>query len=183
MMGTKVTGKVLGLIGFGRIAQAMARKAHFGFGMKVVFFDPYPPSREVINALGAVLCHTPEEVIKQADFLALHCPAGKDTYHLMNAQRLAMMQPHAYLINTARGDVLDPQALIAALKGRKIAGAALDVYEGEPQVPEELLTMDNVVLLPHLGSATTDTRVAMGMRVVQNLVAYFDGKPPGDRVV
>jgi lactate dehydrogenase-like 2-hydroxyacid dehydrogenase len=183
MMGTKVTGKVLGLIGFGRIAQAMARKAHFGFGMKIIFSDPYPPPAEVQNSMGAVQLASPQDVVRQADFVALHCPGGKETYHLFNADLIGMMKPGAYLINTARGDVVDQDALIAALKARKIAGAGLDVYEGEPAVREELLGMDNVVLLPHLGSATTETREAMGMRVVQNLDLFFANKPLRDKVV
>ncbi len=182
MMGTKVTGKTLGLIGFGRIAQAMARKAHFGFGMRILFSDPYPPPAEVQNALGATHCATPEDVLRQADFVALHCPGGKETWHLLNAERIACMKPGAYLINTARGDVVDAAALIDALKSGRIAGAGLDVYEGEPAVPEALLTLDNVVLLPHLGSASTETRVAMGMRVIANLEAFFAGREPRDRV-
>ncbi|MGE0383487.1 MAG: 2-hydroxyacid dehydrogenase [Gammaproteobacteria bacterium] len=182
MLGTKVTGKTLGLIGFGRIAQAMARKAHFGFGMRILFHDPFPPPAEICNALGASRCASPEEVISQSDFVALHCPGGKETYHLMNAARLALMQPHAFLINTARGDVVDGAALVDALQAGRIAGAGLDVYEGEPAVPQALLGMQNVVLLPHLGSATLETRVAMGMRVVANLDAFFAGKEPRDRV-
>jgi lactate dehydrogenase-like 2-hydroxyacid dehydrogenase len=183
MIGTKVTGKTLGLIGFGRIAQAMARKAHFGFGMKIIFSDPYPPPLEVQNSVGAVQCATSEDVLKQADFVSLHCPGGKETYHLLNAERIGMMKKSAFLINTARGDVVDPAALIAALKNNTIAGAGLDVYEGEPNVQEEFLPMDNVVLFPHLGSATMETRVAMGMRAIENVQTYFAGKEPRDRVV
>ena len=183
MMGTKITGKTLGLIGFGRIAQAMAKKAHYGFGMKIFFYDPYPPADTVVNELGAVSCGSVEEVLQQTDFVSLHCPGGDATRHLMNSDRLSAMQSHAYLINTARGDVVDQQALIAALKSNQIAGAGLDVYEGEPAVPEELLELDNVVLLPHLGSATTDTRVAMGMRVIENLDAFFSNQPMPDKVV
>ena len=183
MMGTKVTGKTLGLIGFGRIAQAMARKAHFGFGMRIIFHDPYAPPAEVCNALGAQACDSAEEVLKGSDFVSLHCPGGEATYHLLNAERLKQMQSHAFLINTARGDVVDPDALVEALNNGEIAGAGLDVYEGEPAVSPALKAMDNVVLLPHLGSASLETREAMGMRVVANLDAFFAGKEPGDRVV
>ena len=183
MMGTKVTGKVLGLIGFGRIAQAMARKAHFGFGMKIIFHDPFPPAGEICNAVGAVRCDSLDEVLRDADFVSLHCPGGKETYHLLNAERIGLMKRSAYLVNTARGDVVDAQALIGALQDHRIAGAGLDVYEGEPAVPAALLEMDNVVLLPHLGSASVETRVAMGMRVVANLDAFFAGREPRDRVV
>jgi len=182
MMGTKVTGKTLGLIGFGRISQAMAKKAHFGFGMKILFSDPYPPSKEAINFVGAQEC-TFDEVLEKSDFVALHCPGGAATYHLINADALKKMQPHAYLINSARGDVVDPDALIAALKDGTIAGAGLDVFEGEPNVPDELIALKNTVLLPHLGSATLETREAMGMRVIENLVAFFDGKALRDEVV
>ena len=183
MIGTKVTGKTLGLIGFGRIAQAMARKAHFGFGMKILFSDPYPPPQEIQNSVGAIQCATMEEVLQQADFVSLHCPGGKETYHLLNAERIGMMKKTAFLINTARGDVVDPAALIKALTKGVIAGAGLDVFEGEPKVQEAFLTMDNVVLFPHLGSATMETRVAMGMRALDNVQAFFAGQPPRDRVV
>lgn len=182
MMGSKVTGKTLGLVGFGRIARATAHKAHFGFGMRIVFHDPYPPPAEVCNALGATACASVEEVLAAADFVSLHCPGGEATRHLIDAARLDCMKPGAYLINTARGDVVDQQALTTALATGRIAGAGLDVYEGEPAVPEALKSLDNVVLLPHLGSASTETRVAMGMRVVDNLRAYFAGEPPRDRV-
>lgn len=183
MMGTKVTGKTLGLIGFGRISRAMAKKAHFGFDMRIVFNDPFPPPAEVSAALGATALPSVEDVLREADFVALHCPGGKETFHLMNAERLRLMKPGAFLINTARGDVVDEAALVAALRDGHIAGAGLDVFEREPQVTEALLGMDNVVLLPHLGSATTETRVAMGMRVVENLDLFFAGKPLRDKVV
>lgn len=183
MMGTKVVGKTLGLVGFGRIARAMAHKAHFGFGMKIMFHDPFPPPAEVVNQYGAIQCESLEEMLGQSDFVSLHCPGGEATYHLMNEARLGAMREDAYLVNTARGDVIDQTALIAALKDGRIRGAGLDVFEGEPAVPEELKSMDNVVLLPHLGSATMETRVAMGMRVVENLDAFFAGKAPRDRVV
>lgn len=183
MLSTKVTGKTLGLIGFGRIAQAVAHKAHYGFGMKIIFTDPYPPSKEVINRYGAVQCDTPEDVLKQADFVSLHCPGGEATHHLLNASRIKMMQKHAILINTARGDVIEEKALVEALKAGTIAGAGLDVFEKEPNVTEDLLGLENVVLFPHLGSATTETRVAMGLRSFNNLKAFFDGAVIPDRVV
>ncbi len=183
MMGAKVTGKTLGLIGMGRIARAMAQRAFHGFGMKIIFTDPYPPSAEVVDSLQAEARASIEDVLREADFVSLHCPGGKETWHLINAERLALMQPGAFLINSARGDVIDQIALIEALDQGVIAGAGLDVYEGEPAVPAPLLTMQNVVLLPHLGSASRETRVAMGMRVVENLQAFFNGEEPRDRVV
>ncbi len=183
MMGTKVTGKILGLIGMGRIARAMAHKAYHGFGMKIIFTDPYPPPPELISSLQAEPRDSAEDVLREADFVSLHCPGGKETYHLINRERLAIMKQGAFLINSARGDVVDQVALVEALKNGAIAGAGLDVFEGEPAVPDELLSLDNVVLFPHLGSASRETRVAMGMRVVENLEAFFNGKPPHDRVV
>lgn len=182
MLATKVTGKKLGFIGFGRIAQAVARKAHFGFDMQVSFYDPYPPADEVIKRFNAIQMESVEEVIKAADYVTLHCPGGGANTKLMNAERLALMQKHAFLINTARGDVVDEAALVRALKDGQIAGAGLDVFAGEPTVTEDLLSMENVVLLPHLGSATTETRVAMGLRSLRNVEAFFNGERPGDRV-
>ena len=182
MMGTKITGKTLGLVGMGRIAQAMARKAHHGFGMKIIFTDPYPPAQSVIDGLQAEMVDSLEDVLRQADFVSLHCPGGKETHHLLNSERLALMKPTAYLINSARGDVVDNQALIEALKNRSIAGAGLDVFEGEPKLDPGFLELDNAVLLPHLGSATLETRVAMGNRVLENLEAFFNGTPMGDQI-
>ena len=183
MMGTRVTGKTLGLIGMGRIARAVARRAYHGFGMKIIFTDPYPPPAELVSELQAEARASIEEVLKEADFVSLHCPGGKETYHLINEERLSIMKPGAFLINSARGDVIDQSALIAALETGAIAGAGLDVFEGEPAVPAQLLSMENVVLFPHLGSASRETRVAMGMRVVENLQAFFNGETPRDRVV
>ncbi|NLR96949.1 D-glycerate dehydrogenase [Rhizobium sp. P38BS-XIX] len=183
LVGTKVTGKTVGIIGFGRIGRAFAQRCHFGFGMDVVFYnrsaiDPMEASR-----YGAMQLQTVEEVLEVSDFVSLHCPGGTENKHLMNAERLSRMKPEAFLINTARGDVVDEAALIAALERGTIRGAGLDVYEAEPHVPERLRALDNVVLLPHLGSATEETRSAMGMKVVDNITAFFDGREPPDRVV
>jgi lactate dehydrogenase-like 2-hydroxyacid dehydrogenase len=182
MLGRMVSSRTLGLIGMGRIARAVARRAHHGFGMRVLYTDPYPPPPEVARELGAEQRATIEEVLAQSDFVSLHCPATPETRHLMNAVRLAKMKPSAFLINTARGDVVDEQALIEALTKGWLAGAGLDVFEREPQVSAALLAMENVVLLPHLGSATEETRVAMGMRAVENLRLHFAGSPLRDRV-
>lgn len=183
MLGTQVSGKVLGLVGMGRIARAVARRAHGGFGMRVIFHDPFPPSPTEAAALGAEPRETLEQVLDEADFVSLHCPATPETRHLMNRERLARMRRSAFLINTARGDVVDEAALVEALSDGTIAGAGLDVYEREPQVTTALLTMENVVLLPHLGSATTETRIAMGRRALENLRLFFSGAPLRDRVV
>ena len=183
MMGTSVTGKTLGLIGMGRIARAVAARAAHGFNMKIIFHDPFPPCAEDIAGLNATQCSSPEEVFKQADFVSLHCPGGKDTYHLIGADAFKAMQPGAFLINTARGDVIDEAALVTALENGEIAGAGLDVFEKEPSVNATLMQMENVVLLPHLGSATEETRIAMGMRVVENVEAFFAGDTPRDKLV
>jgi lactate dehydrogenase-like 2-hydroxyacid dehydrogenase len=124
-----------------------------------------------------------EDLLAVSDFVSLHCPAGVETKHLINEQRLKQMKPKAHLINTARGDVVDTAALITALKENWIAGAGLDVYEGEPNINPELLNLDNVTLLPHLGSASEETRNAMGNRVLSNIAQYFNGVAPSDRVV
>jgi lactate dehydrogenase-like 2-hydroxyacid dehydrogenase len=183
MMSSDVTGATLGLIGFGRIAQAMARKAHHGFGMKILYFKPSPAEQAIVNELQAERSETIESLLAQSDFVTLHCPGGNETRHLINAERLKLMKPSAHLINTARGDVVDSQALIQALSEKRITGAGLDVYEGEPHVNPDFFALDNVTLLPHLGSATIATRTAMGDKVLQNLVAFFAGKPLPDRVV
>jgi lactate dehydrogenase-like 2-hydroxyacid dehydrogenase len=183
MLGTQVSGKVLGLVGMGRIARAVARRAHHGFGMRVIFHDPYPPTPAEAAALGAEPRASLDEVLQQSDFVSLHCPATPETRHLMNRERLGRMRPGAFLINTARGDVVDEAALVEALGKGTIAGAGLDVFEKEPQVSPALVAMENVVLLPHLGSATQETRIAMGMRALENLRLFFSGAPLRDRVV
>ncbi|MGR8941775.1 MAG: 2-hydroxyacid dehydrogenase [Gammaproteobacteria bacterium] len=183
MLGQKVTGKTLGLIGLGRIAQAMARKAHHGFGMKILFYTPRnPPAQQIIDDLQATRCESIEQLLKESDFVTLHCPGTPENRHLINEQRLKLMRPSAHLINTARGDVVDNKALCKALKEGWIAGAGLDVFEGEPDVYPGLLELDNIALLPHLGSATEETRIAMGNRVLENIAAFFAGREPRDRV-
>jgi len=183
MMGTSVTGKTLGLIGMGRIARAVATRAAHGFNMKIIYHDPFPPRDEDIADLNASRCASPEEVFAQADFVSLHCPGGKETYHLIGTEALKAMKPGAFLINSARGDVIDEAALVTALANGEIAGAGLDVFEKEPAVTASLVELENVVLLPHLGSATMETRKAMGMRVVENIEAFFAGDTPRDKVV
>ena len=183
LLATKVTGKTLGMIGMGRIAQAMARRAHHGFGMKIIFVDPYPPSDEVIQKFNATQCESIDEVLANSDFVSIHCPGGKETYHLLNQEKLAKMKPGAFLINSARGDVVDNDALIEALRNGTIAGAGLDVFEGEPNLDKRFLELENAVLLPHLGSASTETRIAMGNRVLENLAAFEAGDTPKDKLV
>ncbi|MFN2432103.1 MAG: 2-hydroxyacid dehydrogenase [Gemmatimonadota bacterium] len=183
MLGTRVTGKTLGLVGMGRIARAVARRAKHGFGMRVLFQDPNPPPPEVAAELGAESRGTLEELLEAADVVSLHCPATPETHHLIDDGALARMKPSAILVNTARGDVVDEAALVRALRDGRIAGAGLDVYEREPRVPDALRALENVVLLPHLGSATLESRVAMGLRAIENLDAFFSGAPLRDAVV
>lgn len=183
LLGTQVSGKVLGLVGMGRIARAVAKRAHHGFGMRVIFHDPFPPTAAEAAALGAEPRSSLEELLEESDFVSLHCPAMPETRHLMNRERLARMRRSAFLVNTARGDVVDEAALVDALKKGTIAGAALDVYEQEPRINPDLSSMENVVLLPHLGSATRETRIAMGMRALENLRLFFSGAPLRDRIV
>jgi lactate dehydrogenase-like 2-hydroxyacid dehydrogenase len=183
LLGTQVAGKTLGMIGFGRIAQAMAAKAHFGFNMPIIFYKPRPADPELLERFQARQMDSIESVLQEADFVALHCPGSTDNYHLINAERLALMKPGAILINTARGDVVDNKALITALREKKIAAAGLDVYEGEPNLDPGFLSLDNAVLLPHLGSATTETRIAMGMKVIENLESFFRGEKPPNQIV
>lgn len=181
LLGSGVTGKTLGIIGMGRIGAAVARRAHFGFGMNVVF---YANKDNVIDhgVPDAKQLDSPEDVLAAADFVSLHVPGGGGNRHLIDGAMLARMKPTGFLINTARGDVIDQAALATALRDGTIAGAGLDVYEGEPEVPAALLELDNVVLLPHLGSATLETRTAMGMLVLDNLKAFLDGREPPCRV-
>lgn len=182
LIGTKVSGATLGIIGFGRIGQAMAQRAHFGFGMKILVQNRSPVSPEVLARYNATQVPTIEDLLPESDFVSLHCPGGTANRHLINARRLDLMKPTAYLINTARGEVVDEHALAQSLWFGTIAGAGLDVFEREPSVPDTLLNADNLVLLPHLGSATRETREAMGFRVLENLTAFFEGRTPRDRV-
>lgn len=182
LIGTKVSGATLGIIGFGRIGQAMAQRAHFGFGMKILVQNRSAVPAEVLARYNAVQVPTVEDLLPECDFVSLHCPGGAANRHLINARRLDLMRPGAFLINTARGEVVDEHALAQALWFGTIGGAGLDVFEREPSVPEALLGADNLVLLPHLGSATRETREAMGFRVLDNLMDFFDGRAPRDRV-
>jgi lactate dehydrogenase-like 2-hydroxyacid dehydrogenase len=182
LIGTKVSGATLGIIGFGSIGQALAQRAHFGFGMKILVQNRSSLPAEVLVRYNAVQVPSIEDLLPQCDFVSLHCPGGRANRHLINGPRLDLMRPGAFLINTARGEVVDEFALAQALAFGAIGGAGLDVYEREPLIPADLLGADNLVLLPHLGSATRETREAMGFRVVENLADFFAGKAPRDRV-
>jgi lactate dehydrogenase-like 2-hydroxyacid dehydrogenase len=179
LMGTSPQGKTLGIIGMGRIGKAMAKRCFHALDMEIVFHDAFPVADPGVPARQL---DTVDAVLQAADFVSLHCPGGGENIHLIDARRLARMKPGAILVNSARGDLVDEAALVAALQAGTIAGAGLDVFEREPAVSKALTTMHNVCLLPHLGSATIETRVAMGMTVVENLLAFFDGREPPTRV-
>lgn len=183
LVGQKLSGKILGIVGFGRIGRETARRARFGFGMTILVHNRSELDAGVLAEFGARQVDNLDELVALSDFVSLHCPGGEANRHLIDANQLGRMKPTAYLINTARGEVIDEEALANALKAAKIAGAGLDVFDGEPDIRSCLLDCPNTVLLPHLGSATRETREAMGFRVVDNLVAYFSGEEPGDRVV
>ena len=180
LLGTSLGGKTLGIIGFGRIGRAVARRAHLGLGMRVRYVSRSP--RADAGDVGATPAPSLDALLAESDVVSVHAPATPETRHLIDAAALARMQPHAILVNTARGDLVDEAALVAALRSGTIAGAGLDVYEHEPRVHPDLLALENVVLLPHQGSGTEDTRRAMGERAVANLVAFFAGQEPPDRV-
>lgn len=173
MLGLHVTGKTLGIVGMGRIGRAIARRAHFGFGMPVLFYN-----RSALGDIGLPARQTASlaELMAGADVVVVAVPGGPATRHLIDAAALAAMQPHAHLVNISRGDTVDEAALIEALTRRAIGGAGLDVYEREPLVPEALRRLDNVTLLPHLGTAALEVREAMGMMAVANLTALAEGR-------
>lgn len=178
LAGTDVYGKTLGIIGFGRIGQAVARRAR-GFDMRILYTGrgDSPAAAE----LGAVRVPL-DELLRQSDFVSLHVPYTPETHHLIGRKEFALMKPDAYLINTARGAVVDEEALVDALRSGRIAGAGLDVYEHEPAVTPELLTMRNVVLTPHIGSASLATRTLMAVTAARNLAAALSGQRPPDLV-
>jgi glyoxylate reductase len=176
LAGFAVTGKTLGLVGFGRIGQAMARRGR-GFEMKIIYADPrrLPPDEE---ARFEADYRSLDDLLREADFVSLHPQLSPETRHLMSDRQFSLMKPSAFVINTSRGPVIDEAALVRALQGGKIAGAGLDVYEHEPEVSPELVTMPNVVLTPHLGSAVLELREGMAHVVVDNTIALIEGKPP-----
>jgi len=182
LMGQSVVGKTLGIVGFGRIAQATAHRAHHGFGMQIAYYGRRRAAAEIEAACKARYVSDVDALIAESDVLSLHCPGGAETHHLINAERLSKMKSTAVIVNTARGTVVDEAALAAALKAKRIAAAGLDVYEREPVVHPDLVGLDNVVLLPHLGSATRETRTAMGLRVARNVDLFFAGQPVQDQV-
>ena len=179
-IGTDLLGKTLGLIGAGRIGAKVAYYAS-GFGFKVIYTD-LKRNEQIEKESGAVYYSTPEEVLRQADIVSLHVPLMDSTYHLINAERLAMMKKTAFLVNTARGPIIDEVALVKALQNKTIAGAGLDVFEFEPKLAKGLVKLDNVILTPHIGSASDTARNEMSTLVAQNIIDFFEGKVPPNKV-
>jgi glyoxylate reductase len=176
MLGSGIQGKTLGIVGLGKIGQATARRAR-AFGMEIAYSGRRRASTEAEAELGARFLSF-EELLGVADVISLHCPLSAETRHLIDAAALDRMKPTAFLVNTTRGPVVDEAALAAALRGGAIAGAGLDVFEREPEVHPDLLGLENVVLIPHLGSATVETRTAMGVLAARNVVAVLAGEAP-----
>jgi glyoxylate reductase len=182
MCGRKLWGKRLGIVGMGRIGQALARRAR-AFGMQVHYHNRKAVSPRIEEELGATYWDDLDQMLSRMDLISLNCPATKDTRHLLDARRLGLFQPHAILINTARGDLIDEAALSDAVARRGLAGVGLDVFENEPAIHPGLIGHANVVLLPHLGSATLEARQDMGDRVITNIMTFQNGHRPPDRVI
>lgn len=182
LLGHRVNGKKLGIVGMGRIGQAVARRAR-GFGMEVHYHNRRPVHASVEEGLEARYWEDLDAMLQAVDIVSLNCPYTPQTHHLMDARRLALMGADGYLINTARGAVVDEGALTVALQERRIAGAGLDVYENEPQISDALRRLPNVVLLPHISSATIEGRIEMGEKVLINIRSFVDGHKPRDRVL
>ena len=182
MMGRRVNGKRLGIIGMGRIGQAVARRAK-AFGMQIHYHNRKPVSHVIAEELEATYWESLDQMLARMDIISVNCPHTPATYHLLSARRLKLLQPHAVVVNTARGGIIDEAALADMLAEGAIAGAGLDVFEFEPAINPKLLTQPNAVLLPHLGSATVEARIDMGEKVIINLKTWMDGHRPPDRVI
>ena len=182
MLGHRVNGKVLGIVGMGRIGRAVAQRAK-GFGIKTLYHNRsrLPEAKE--SELGTTFAPDLDAMLAQSDIISINCPHTAQTHELINARRIALMQRHAFIINTARGEIIDENALIEALEEGRIAGAGLDVYWHEPDIDRRLLALSNTVLLPHMGSATYEGREAMGEKVIANIRAWSDGLRPPDQVL
>ncbi len=182
MLGHRINGKRLGIIGMGSIGQAIARRAK-AFGMSIHYHNRKAVHPSIEAELESTYWETIEQMLPRVDIISINCPSTPATHHLLNKERLSLLSPHSYLVNTGRGDVIDEMALIELLKENKIAGAGLDVYENEPVISAALIDLPNVVLLPHIGSATIEGRHAMGDKVIINIQTFLDGHTPPDRVV
>jgi glyoxylate reductase len=182
MLGHRIWGKRLGIIGMGRIGQALARRAK-GFGLSVHYHNRKRVHPDIEQELEATYWESLDQMLAHMDVVSINCPHTPGTYHLLSARRLKLMKPHAIVVNTSRGEVIDENALTRMLVGNEIAGAGLDVFEHEPAVNPKLMALDNVVLLPHMGSATIEGRIDMGEKVIINIKTFVDGHKPPDRVI
>jgi glyoxylate reductase len=182
MLGHRIWGKRLGIVGMGRIGTALARRAK-GFGLSVHYHNRRPVPEDIENALEATYWESLDQMLAHMDIVSVNCPHTPATYHLLSARRLRLLQPQTILVNTARGEIVDEEELVRLLETRAIAGAGLDVFEHEPAIDPRLWSLDNVVLLPHMGSATIEGRIAMGERVIINIKTFADGHRPPDRVI
>jgi glyoxylate reductase len=182
MLGHRIWGKRLGIVGMGRIGMALARRAK-GFGLSVHYHNRRPVPEEIESALEATYWESLDQMLAHMDIVSVNCPHTPATYHLLAARRLRLLPPQAILVNTARGEIVDEEELLRLLEIRAIAGAGLDVFEHEPAIDQRLRALDNVVLLPHMGSATIEGRLAMGEKVIINVKTFADGHRPPDRVL
>ncbi|MGF1639895.1 MAG: 2-hydroxyacid dehydrogenase [Rhodospirillales bacterium] len=182
MLGQRVSGKRLGILGMGRIGRAVARRAR-AFDMSIHYHNRRRVHPDIEAELEATYHESLDQMLARMDIVTVHCPHTPATYHLLSARRLKLLQPHAYVVNTARGEIIDEAALVRMLRAGEIAGAALDVFEHEPAVNPKLLAMDNVVLLPHMSSATFEGRIGMGESVLINIKSFIDAHSPPNRVL
>jgi glyoxylate reductase len=182
MLGHRIWGKRLGIIGMGRIGTAVARRAR-GFGLAIHYHNRRRVHPELEAELEATYWESLDQMLARMDIVSINCPHTPATYHLLSARRLKLMQPHAYIVNTSRGEVIDENALARMIERGEVAGAGLDVFEHEPAVNPKLLRLDSVVLLPHMGSATLEGRIDMGEKVIINIKTFADGHKPPDRVI
>jgi len=182
MLGRRIGGKRLGIIGMGRIGQALARRAR-AFGIAIHYHNRKPVSPRIAEELEATYWESLDQMLARMDIISVNCPHTPATYHLLSARRLKLIRPHAIVVNTARGEIIDEAALAAMLDAGELAGAGLDVFEHEPAVNPKLLKLPNVVLLPHMSSATIEGRVDMGEKVIVNIRTWMDGHKPPDRVI
>ncbi len=182
MLGNRLQGKRLGIVGMGRIGQAVARRAR-AFGLQIHYHNRKQVSPAIEQELEATYWESLDQMLARMDIVSINCPHTPATYHLLSARRLKLMKPTAYIVNTSRGEVIDENVLAQMLEKRELSGAGLDVFENEPAVNPKLLKAKNVVLLPHMGSATIEGRVDMGEKVIVNIRSYVDGHKPPDRVI
>ncbi|MCC6787253.1 MAG: D-glycerate dehydrogenase [Hyphomonadaceae bacterium] len=182
MMGRRITGKRLGIIGMGRIGQAVARRAK-AFGLQIHYHNRRKVAAHIEGELDATYWDSLDQMLSRMDIVSVNCPHTPATYHLLSSRRLALLKPHAYIVNTARGEVIDEGSLARMLEKGELAGAGLDVFENEPAINPKLKKLANVVLLPHMGSGTIEGRIDMGEKVIINIKTFADGHKPPDRVI